>query len=123
LTPTTAAAALARTAVSDWLASEPHGGLIVETTRLLVSELITNSLRHAQIDAEQPLRLRGSLHDTTLRIELWDAGTHGTVARRPPQLGAGGFGLDLVAQLSSAWGVERDAHGTTVWLERAGATA
>ena len=29
----------------------------------------------------------------------------------------GGFGLELVAHLASDWGVERDRHGTTVWLK------
>ncbi len=31
----------------------------------------------------------------------------------------GGFGLDLVARLSSAWGVDRNGDATTVWLELA----
>jgi hypothetical protein len=59
------------------------------------------------------------LSTTTLRLERWDNGTDGTVARRAPQDddAAGGFGLDLVARLSSGWGSDRDAAGTTVWLE------
>jgi hypothetical protein len=85
---------------------------------------VTNSVRHARIDDDQPLRLNAWLSETTLRLELWDGGTHGTVTRRPPQRDddIGGFGLDLVARLSRAWGVNRDAHGTTVWLELATTT-
>jgi hypothetical protein len=77
-------------------------------------------LRPARADtADDPLRLTASLDTTTLRLQLRDNGTGGTVARRTPQRDedAGGFGLDLVARLSSAWGSARDAQGTTVWLE------
>ena len=55
-----------------------------------------------------------------LRIEISDAGTaDGTVGRRPTRFsdGSGGFGVDLVTELFSAWGVERGPQGTTVWLE------
>jgi anti-sigma regulatory factor (Ser/Thr protein kinase) len=121
LAPTAAAAAHARAAVCEWCGQATGVGLPVEAALLLVSELVTNSIRHARIDDDQPLRLNAWLSETTLRLELWDGGTRGTVTRRPPQRedDIGGFGLDLVARLSSAWGVNRDAHGTTVWLELA----
>jgi hypothetical protein len=50
---------------------------------------------------------------------VWDAGTAGSVEQRTAPVGrqVGGFGLQLVAALSDSWGVERDEHGTTVWLE------
>ena len=84
-----------------------------------VSELVTNCVRHVLITPDQLLRLTVTLRAETLRLELHDDGTDGTVAWRTPQQHNGGYGLDFVAQLSSAWGVERDAHGTTVWLELA----
>jgi anti-sigma regulatory factor (Ser/Thr protein kinase) len=120
LAPTDAAPTRARAEVSAWLGQGPHDDAILRDAQLLVSELVTNGIRHARISADQPLHLTASLGITTLRLELRDHGTRGTVARRRPQphdATAGGFGLDLVAQLSSAWGVQRDAHGTTVWLE------
>jgi anti-sigma regulatory factor (Ser/Thr protein kinase) len=121
---TVAAPAEARAAVSDWLAQAHDEAQFIDTALLLVSELVTNSVRHAGIDTETPLRLCGWLRDTTLRLELWDGGTQGTVTPRPPRRdeNIGGFGLDLVARLSRAWGVDRDAQGTTVWLELATAT-
>ena len=80
---------------------------------------MTNSVRHADTTADAQVHLTASLHVTTLRIELSDSGIAGNVSKRSPDLedGSGGFGLDLVAALSSDWGVERSAHGTTVWLE------
>ena len=98
----------------------PHDDAILHDARLLVSELVTNGIRHARISADQPLHLTASLSLARLRLDLHDHGTRGTVAPRrhePREAAAGGFGLNLVAQLSSAWGVQRDAHGTTVWLE------
>ena len=81
---------------------------------------MTNSVRHADLTTGLPLILTASLRRATLRLEVRDEGTLGTVIRRSPApLSAIGFGLNLVEQLSRAWGVERDAHGTTVWLELA----
>lgn len=119
LAPTHAAPARARAAVGVWLGQQRYGDELLDDVRLLVSEMVTNSIRHAQITAEQPLRLIASLRAATLRLELHDAGTIGTVVRRTPGRDDGGFGLDLVARLSSTWGVERDGDGTTVWLELA----
>ena len=124
LAPTVAAPAQARAAVSEWCRQATGVGLPIDTALLLVSELVTNSVRHARIDDEHPLRLSVRLSETTLRLQLWDGGTQGTVTPRSPRRDddIGGFGLDLVARLSRAWGVDRDAHGTTVWLELATAT-
>jgi anti-sigma regulatory factor (Ser/Thr protein kinase) len=119
LAPTDAAPGLARAELTAWLGRQLDGGALVDNARLLVSEIVTNSIRHAQVTTAQPLRLIVSLDASTLRVELHDTGTDGTVARRTPSRddGAGGFGLDLVARVSSAWGVQRDGDGTTVWIE------
>lgn len=119
LAPTDAAPTRARAEVTAWLGQRPHDDALIDNARLLVSELVTNGVRHARITSDQALRLTASLRAATLRLELHDGGTHGAVARRTPQPNGGGFGLDLVARLSRAWGVERDANGTTVWLELA----
>ena len=118
LAPTVAAPGRARAAVTAWLRPKSHDPALIEVTRLLVSELVTNCVRHAQITGDDPVRLTASLDTTTLRLELHDTGTGGPVPRRTRQAdGAGGFGLELVTRLSSVWGTDRDAHGTTVWLE------
>ncbi len=99
LAPTAAAPARARAAVTAWLGRQSRDDVLIEIALLLVSELVTNSVRHARLEAETTLRLNASLGATALRIELCDDGTGGTVARRPPQRDedAGGYGLDLVA--------------------------
>ena len=96
----------------------PFARPFVEIALLLVSELVTNGLQHGSNPSDEPLHLRGRLSERTCRIELWNPGTQGTVAPVPARGdGAeGGFGLAFVARLSEDWGVERDAHGTTVWF-------
>ena len=118
LAPAPTAPARARAAVSAWLASDPVRAPFVEIALLLVSELVTNGLQHGSNPSDEPLHLRGRLSERTCRIELWNPGTQGTVApvRARGDGAEGGFGLAFVARLSEDWGVERDAHGTTVWF-------
>ena len=119
LAPTTAAPGGARAGLGAWLSHEHADKTLIEVSLLLVSELVTNSVRHASTAAVARVHLSAWFQATTLRIELSDSGVDGKLSRRPPSLedGGGGFGLDLVAALSSAWGVDRGPQGTTVWLE------
>jgi anti-sigma regulatory factor (Ser/Thr protein kinase) len=112
------APARARAELMAWLEPNSSDAGLIDDARLLVSELVTNCVRHARTTSRRPLRVTASLWPAALRLAVHDDGTDGTVARRAPGSdGDGGFGLDLVARISSAWGVERDAHGTTVWLQ------
>ena len=88
----------------------------MDAALLIVSELVSNCVRHAHIAGDEPLQLHGWLAADAVRLEVWDPGTEGTVAARQGD-DLGGFGLALVARLSRDWGVDRDARGTTVWLE------
>lgn len=119
LPATPAAPSDARAAITTWLAGRAARGSLIDDARLLTSELVTNSIRHAGSADGAAIRLSATLRPAMLRLEVTDTGTEGTVARRSPGRldGSGGFGLELVAALSRAWGVERDTRGTTVWLE------
>ncbi|MFE9609074.1 SpoIIE family protein phosphatase [Streptomyces sp. NPDC006012] len=85
---------------------------LVDTTELLVSELVTNALRYG----EGEIRLR-LLLDRTLVCEVWDAGLVQPRRRRARDTDEGGRGLQLVGLLSAAWGSRRTPHGKTVWFE------
>ncbi|MEU3371062.1 SpoIIE family protein phosphatase [Streptomyces sp. NPDC006711] len=87
---------------------------LVDTTELLVSELVTNALRYG--DGEIRLRL---LRDRTLVCEVWDAGLVQPRRRRARDTDEGGRGLQLVGLLSAAWGARRTPRGKTVWFELA----
>ncbi|CAM5479684.1 PAS domain-containing protein OS=Streptomyces microflavus OX=1919 GN=Smic_53890 PE=4 SV=1 [Streptomyces microflavus] len=87
---------------------------LVDTTELLVSELVTNALRYG----EGEIRLR-LLRDRTLVCEVWDAGLVQPRRRRARDTDEGGRGLQLVGLLSAAWGSRRTPRGKTVWFELA----
>ena len=111
-----AAAARARNAVAAWL-----GGCVadsvLEDAVLLVSELVTNSARHASTPDGAAIRVRGARSDRVVRLHVLDRGQEGSVAIRDPgEDELGGYGLRLVATLASDWGVRRGL-GTEVWFE------
>ncbi|MFF2131382.1 SpoIIE family protein phosphatase [Streptomyces olivochromogenes] len=97
----------ARTQLTAW-ELEP----LVDTTELLVSELVTNALRYG----EGEIRLR-LLLDRTLVCEVWDAGLVQPRRRRARDTDEGGRGLQLVGLLSASWGSRRTPAGKTVWFE------
>ncbi|MFJ3232885.1 SpoIIE family protein phosphatase [Streptomyces sp. NPDC086787] len=97
----------ARRQLADW-GLEP----LIDTTELLVSELVTNALRYG----EGEIRLR-LLLDRTLVCEVWDAGLVQPRRRRARDTDEGGRGLQLVGLLSAAWGSRRTPRGKTVWFE------
>ncbi|MFK0294459.1 SpoIIE family protein phosphatase [Streptomyces sp. NPDC090442] len=100
---------LARDQLTDWGLSA-----LVDTTELLVSELVTNALRHGH--GEIRLRL---LLDRTLVCEVWDADLAQPRRRRARDTDEGGRGLQLVGLLSERWGSRRTPRGKTVWFELA----
>ena len=109
------AATTARLEVTRRLSQRVTRGLL-EDVRLLLTELITNALRHANMAPDDQIAIRAELSDGTVRIEVRDPGRDGPVELRPPGPRGGGYGLFLVELLTDQWGVElRD--GTTVWAE------
>ena len=91
----------------------------VADVALIVSELVTNSVMHANVGPEQNLTVECAPLADRLRITVTDPG-----ARLEPHLRrqdhdvSGGYGLAIVASLSLAWGVVRNSVGTTsVWCE------
>jgi anti-sigma regulatory factor (Ser/Thr protein kinase) len=86
--------------------------------RLMVSELITNSVRHAGLSSADRISLRVRAEPRWIRIELQDRGRGFVRPASPTSLyQETGWGLFLVEQLSNRWGVETDPRGTTVWVE------
>jgi anti-sigma regulatory factor (Ser/Thr protein kinase) len=83
---------------------------------LVVSELLSNAIRHAAPLPGSQVRVAWTLSDGTLRVAVSDAGA-GPLPRltRPTLSAPGGRGLGIVESLSSRWGVRRDDSETTVW--------
>lgn len=89
----------------------------VETVRLLVSELVTNSVRHGGSDESGHIELWLSAEDDSVRVEVADAGA-GFVPqpRAEAQDEGSGWGLHLVEVLSHRWGTSTE-RGMRIWFE------
>jgi anti-sigma regulatory factor (Ser/Thr protein kinase) len=106
--------ALARHELEAWLpaslAESLRGSL-----RLLVSELVTNSVRHVSGSA-QPVELAVRIGARGIRVEVRDGGAGFKPGKPEPRGADGGFGLFLVERMASRWGVDTK-NGTRVWFE------
>ncbi|MFE7898129.1 SpoIIE family protein phosphatase [Streptomyces sp. NPDC057424] len=79
---------------------------------LILSELITNAIRHGA----GPIRVR-LLYGRTLICEVSDASNTAPHLRRAASTDEGGRGLFLVAQLSQSWGTRYLPEGKVIWAE------
>jgi anti-sigma regulatory factor (Ser/Thr protein kinase) len=94
-----------------------HGDIdppLMETLRLLVTELVTNSVRHARADT---VLLRVLVGRRTVRTEVVDGGSGFDPGEAGGSNDRPGWGLFLVERLAHRWGVSRDGDGTKVWFE------
>jgi anti-sigma regulatory factor (Ser/Thr protein kinase) len=107
----------ARVVVRDQLRGWDLDGL-ADLTALLVSELVTNSLRHATGPIGVRLVRPAALADA-LRVEVSDPLPDPPRERVAHPEDEGGRGLQLVAGASRSWGTRPGTNGKTVWFELA----
>ncbi|MEU8266330.1 ATP-binding protein [Sphaerisporangium sp. NPDC088356] len=120
---TVTAASVARACMRELLTAAGHQG--VDEVELLVSELVTNAVRHTDSGRTACGVVRLVARDTghAVRVEVIDQGSTGAIPQIPAQvdpLSESGRGLWLVRELSSAWGWEQDTTGRTIWFEVTG---
>ncbi len=85
---------------------------------LLVSELVTNSVVHANVSAGRGLTVEVTTLDDRVRIAVTDPGSRLRPCMLPPEPETpGGLGLLLVDELCETWGVWQDLGLTCVWCE------
>ena len=90
---------------------------LVPDLRLLTSELVTNSVRHAQLDRDQLIRIKVRVSSNVVRVEVRDAGPGFKPDPTNPSIyQESGWGLYLVDQLASRWGIDRSPP-PRVWFE------
>lgn len=85
--------------------------------RVLVSELVTNAVRHGGADHLHPVEVDLALDEARVRIEVRDPGPGFERPEQPaPRPEGGGNGLLMVEAIADRWDVER-SDGTCVWFE------
>jgi anti-sigma regulatory factor (Ser/Thr protein kinase) len=88
--------------------------------RLLVTELVSNSVRHAGLSSADSIAVEVWVEDGLVRGEVTDRGPgFDRPAFDQPPAGVSGRGLYLVDALADQWGVERtiDDQGWVVWFQ------
>ncbi|WP_204017812.1 ATP-binding protein [Sphaerimonospora thailandensis] len=97
----------------------------VDDALLLVSELVTNSVRHSDSGSRPDGRITVviSHRPGALQVKVIDQGSKKQAPRmlRAAEDSDRGRGLWLVGQIASAWGVYEDDAGRAVWFELASA--
>ena len=95
-----------------------HLGDVFGDVVLVISELVTNSVRHAGLDASEPVQLSVGMEGDTVRVAVRDPGPGFTPPPAPSDPAhVGGWGLVLVDQLAQRWGVDQEGEANVVWCE------
>ena len=105
----------ARSAVR--LLRRPIGRELVPLIELLVTELVSNSVKHGRAGPDDPVRLELVVSDQAVRVEVSDLGPgfRPTPQPKPAPGGIGGWGLIMVDRSASRWGTRHG--GRCVWFE------
>jgi anti-sigma regulatory factor (Ser/Thr protein kinase) len=115
--PELGAAAATRRALADFCPQLDDD--LLDRSRLAVSEVITNSVKHARLKPSQTIDVQVACSPLLLRIDVTDDGVGFHPPATPPDPGSpggGGWGLWLIDQLTDRWGVDC-SHSARVWLE------
>jgi anti-sigma regulatory factor (Ser/Thr protein kinase) len=100
----------ARRWVSEQGNDLPRGTL--DLLLLLVSELVTNSVRHSGAVQGERLQIALERGEGTIRVDVQDSGP----GFDRPNLVPGPHGLQVVDSGADRWGIDRSGP-TTVWFE------
>jgi anti-sigma regulatory factor (Ser/Thr protein kinase) len=90
---------------------------VFENVRLLVSELVTNSVRHGGLGLRDEVKVRVAADRETVTVEITDPGEGFRSGRDAPNNDpTAGWGLYLVDRIADRWGIADDGF-TKVWFE------
>lgn len=110
------APAVARAEVTECCREFGIGGSLCQSLILLVSEVVSNAVRHSPADPSEPVGFVASFGERAIRVTVTDAGEGFTPRPRDPARSQDGYGLYLLEKVADRWGV--DSRGDTkVWFE------
>jgi anti-sigma regulatory factor (Ser/Thr protein kinase) len=90
---------------------------VLDDIRLLVSELVTNAVRHAEAPRGGEIGLDVTIQDSSVRVEVADPGLGFEPTPRDNEMSRpGGWGLYLVDRIADRWGIARNRMNR-VWFE------
>lgn len=118
LEPNPEAPFVARAAITGFCEHLESARPVLSTLVLLVSEVVTNAVVHPDLIEPAEIRFCARVANHRIRVEVTDCGSGFTPRPRDPGQAGGGYGLYLVSEAASSWGVDRE-NGTTVWFEMA----
>lgn len=112
---TPASVSIARTRLNNWLTSAGGSRECIEDARVVVSELVANSVRHAQPLPDGKLSISWAIDARGLEIAVTDGGA----PTRPRKIDASpsalaGRGISIIDTLSLSWWAERSRSRSTV---------
>ena len=103
----------ARTSLDALIGLAPS--IVLLDLRIIVSEFVTNAVRHAGRAEGDPVTVRVECSDRVVRIEVEDGGEgFAPLFKTPDPSRSGGWGLYLVDRLADRWGAR---PGGVVWAE------
>ena len=110
-----------RKALVDDLEARDVSAAVIDEAEIVVSELVSNSIRHARPLADGNLRVHWKVKSGVVEVEVTDGGSESTPRPAPRTIWApSGRGLRIVRSLAHEWGVTEDRTGSTVWASLGG---
>ncbi|HWF32827.1 MAG TPA: ATP-binding protein [Solirubrobacteraceae bacterium] len=110
------APAIARAEIAARCRELGLGAPLCQSLILLVSEVVSNAVRHSAADANARVQLVATFGERTIRVMVTDAGVGFTPRPRDPARTDDGYGLYLLEKVAARWGVESRGD-TKVWFE------
>jgi serine/threonine-protein kinase RsbW len=94
---------------------------VVDETEIVLSELVSNAVRHAKPLPDGTIRVNWTVRGGVVEVEVTDGGGPTTPRPAPRSLWSpNGRGLRIVRSLAHEWGVFEDRSGRTVWVSLGG---
>jgi anti-sigma regulatory factor (Ser/Thr protein kinase) len=112
---TPASVSVARQQLKTWMGENGGNGEAIEDARVIISELVANSIRHASPLSDGQIHVSWVLEPRGIDLSVTDGGS----STRPRKVNApssalAGRGMAIVEMLSQEWWSERTGSRTTV---------